>query len=97
MFSRIDFESSLNKLRIFFGVSTVENFLKKGDYKNKKEINDYFLDAYATIPKLLLQEVRDHHALRYYLLESKREDLIEAEICKGDIYYVYDLTLFRIL
>ncbi len=58
-------------------------------------MSDYFLNAYSTISIQRLTQHRDNSNLRFYLLESKRDDLSDLLICKGDKYFVYDTSLIK--
>ena len=61
-------------------------------YFNKSEMDRYFLNAYFNLPMAQLRSLRDEIGLRFYLVDIDRNDLDNAFVCRGDHYYVYDLT-----
>jgi len=95
MYSRSDFEMSLRGLKAFYGPEVVNNFFNNNRFYNKAKMSDYFLNAYSTISIQRLTQHRDNSNLRFYLLESKRDDLSDLLICKGDKYFVYDTSLIK--
>ena len=97
MYSRKDFQLSLNALKTFFGSDIVNNFFIDNNSYDKEKLRDFFLDAYFGITIQQLIHLRDNADLRFYVLESKsRTDLIHSLVCKGDKYYVYDMNLLWI-
>ena len=89
MYSREDLELSFNGLRLFFGSEVMDRFFKE----NTSYDDEYFFDAYVNLPIKRLIHLRDNDALRFYILQSEREELSDSLICSSGEYYVYDLRL----
>ncbi len=92
MYSRKDYELSLLSLKSIIGAEVVDSFFDRNTYFNKSEMDRYFLSAYFNLPMGQLRSLRDGVGLRFYLVDIVRNDLDNAFVCKGDHYYVYDLT-----
>jgi hypothetical protein len=92
MYSRRDYELSLLSLKSIIGAEVVDSFFDRNTYFNKSEMDRYFLNAYFNLPMGRLRSLRDGLGLRFYLVDIERNDLDNAFVCKGDHYYVYDLT-----
>ena len=92
MYSRKDYELSLLSLKSIIGAEVVDSFFDRNTYFNKSEMDRYFLNAYFNLPMAQLRNLRDEVGLRFYLVDIDRNDLDNAFVCRGDHYYVYDLT-----
>jgi len=100
IYSRKAFEIAIKDLKLFFGEEVVNSFFNNSNYYkktkgSKQEIYNYFLWEYNHISKERLQSLNKKALLRFYLTEKNRDDLEEIMFCRGDRYYVYDLSLIN--
>ena len=92
MFSRNEYAQVKTKMSYLFGEDYVSDFLSN-DLNNKADLYGFINSNYSVIPKNQLKVVRDKGGLRFYIINNKRDDLQEYELCSGKKYYVYDLSL----
>lgn len=91
MYSRKDFEYSINGLEKIYGSDFMNSFFEENDTFN----DDYFSESYSSIPINQLLYLRDKYNLRFYISNSERLDLSDLLICKSNKYLVYDLKLLN--
>ena len=92
IYDRRFFERAVHKLDSLMGVGNILLKLEEYDIRTSDDLVDLLNIRYSTLSPNSLKKLFTDQALLFYATLNEREDLHKSLFCKGDNYWVYDLS-----